>query len=664
MVVEEVQSIGSITDELEYFLKGFSYGGEYVYVYDISQMMVKNTSFIEIDYQDLEQFNPKMADMLRDDSEEVLKAFNQAAFNVLKDHHFDYSEEVKDKVTVRIKNFINKIGVREINTDIISKLITVSGMVVRTSEVKPLAKRLVYICPNDDTQHEARVEGLEIIKPTECIECGNKKLELRPELSEFIDFQFVRLQELPEDLPAGQLPHYVEVIVKGNLVDVSRPGDRVLLTGTIRIEQDQRTAGIFHLRMEGNNVEYLGGLDSKSENLAIDTLDEQKILEIAAKPDAYNRLIGSFAPNIYGLDIIKESILLLICGSVARKTARSRRGDINLFLIGDPGTGKSELLKFAGNIAPRGIYTSGRGTTAAGLTAAVIKDKTDMMVLEAGATVLGDQGLVCIDEMDKIRDEDRSALHEVMEQQTCSVAKGGIVATLNARTSILAAGNPQGGKYDTTKSVAENIHPIPIPLLTRFDIIHIVMDKKDAEFDSKVTDHILRDIEKEAQGTIDMELFRKYLSYTKKKEPKLGGKAIELLGEYYKKMRAVDSEGMMTVTPRQLEGLVRLATARARLLLKDTVDEEDAERAIYLVGKSLEAIGIDVNAGIVTKQQNSKMAILDIAFFGRKKVTKESLIKSICANSKLNDMEARRLIQEAYEKKYMYEVERDVYAKV
>ncbi len=659
-----IQTISSISDELETFIKGFKFNGEYIYVTAISQMMVKNTSYIEIDYLDLEQFNPKIADMLKDKPEEVLEAFGKATFNVLKDHHFDYSEEVKDKVTVRIKNFINKKGIREINTEAINKLLTVSGMVVRTSEVKPLAKKLYYTCTYCEGLSEARIEGLEVIEPKICGACEQKNLVLTPEKSEFIDFQFVRIQELPEDLPAGQLPHYVEVIVKGNLVDVSRPGDRILLTGIVKIEQNDKSEGIFNMRMEGNNVEYLGGLDSKADNLAIDSVDEAKILDIASKSDAYDRLIGSFAPNIFGHEIIKESILLLIVGSVARKTARSRRGDINLFLIGDPGTGKSELLKFAGNIAPRGIYTSGRGTTAAGLTAAVIKDKSDMMVLEAGAVVLGDQGLVCIDEMDKIKDEDRSALHEVMEQQTCSVAKGGIVATLNARTSILAAGNPKGGKYDTSKSVAENIDPIPIPLLTRFDIIHIVMDKMDAEFDSQVTDHILRDMEREEKGMIDLDLLRKYLSYTKKKEPKLGSKAIQLLGDYYKKMRGVDTEGMLTVTPRQLEGLVRLATARARLLLKDIVEEDDAERAIYLVRKSLENIGIDVDAGIVTKQQTSKMAILDTAFEGKKKIQLESLIKSICAIGKMNDDEARRLFQKAYDGKYIYQVERDVYSKV
>ncbi len=658
---EQVPTTSAIADELEQLLKSVKENGDYKYQTMINQMMVKQTTYIEIDYSDLGQ---DIQQKLMDNPDEMLEAFDTAVYNILKEYQHDYSQEkeVKDKVKVRISNYVLKKGIREINTDVINKLITVSGMVVRTSEVKPLAKKLVYYCVGCEAEAEAYLKGLEINKPVQCAGCQGKKFNLLPEKSEFVDFQFVRIQELPEDLPAGQLPHYVEVIVKGNLVDESRPGDRVLLTGMIRIEQDTRVDGIFHLKMEGNNIEYLGGLDSKADDLAIDTEDERKIIEISQNPDAYYRLISSFAPNIFGHDVIKESILLLIVGSVARKTARSRIGDINLFLIGDPGTGKSELLKFAANIAPRGIYTSGRGTTAAGLTAAVIKDKAEMMVLEAGACVLGDQGLCCIDEFDKIKDEDRSALHEIMEQQTCSVAKGGIVATLNARTSILAAGNPQGGKYDTGKSVAENIYPIPIPLLTRFDVIHIVRDVLNAEHDQKVTNHILRDMESEARGVIDIDLLRKYLSYTKRKEPTLSTNAVNLLGSYYMKMRSVDTDGMITVTPRQLEGLVRLATARARLLLKETVEEEDAQRAIDLVAKSLETIGINVETGQVTieKKQN-KQDILSQVFAKTNEVSETFMYETLMNSGKFTDIEAKQYIAKALKDGYIWEQKRGFY---
>jgi replicative DNA helicase Mcm len=267
--------------------------------------------------------------------------------------------------------------------------------------------------------------------------------------------------------------------------------------------------------------------------------------------------------------------------------------------VGDPGVAKSELLKFAAKIAPRGLYTSGRGSTAAGLTAAVIRDKSGIMMLEAGAVVLGDLGLVAIDEFDKLKPEDRSALHEVMEQQTCSVAKGGIVATLNARTSILSAANPMYGKYDPYKNITENVN-LPVPLLTRFDLIFIVRDMPEKERDNRIASHILeihKDIEHAAKPAIDIDLFSKYLAYVKQTEPALTQEAIDLIRNYYMDMRKVESEGMITVTPRQLEGLVRLATARARLLLKDKVEADDASRAIYLVEQMLRTAGVDVNTG-------------------------------------------------------------------
>ena len=213
--------------------------------------------------------------------------------------------------------------------------------------------------------------------------------------------------------------------------------------------------------------------------------EEEKIIKsLTQNSGIYQRLIDSFAPHIEGHSLIKEAILLLIVGSTQRhlQDGSKIRGDINVFLVGDPGTAKSEMLKFCARIAPRGLYTSGRGSTAAGLTAAVVRDKTGIMMLEAGAVVLGDQGLVCIDEFDKMKPEDRSALHEVMEQQSASIAKGGIVATLNARTSILAAANPMYGKYDPFKNITENVN-LPIPLLTRFDLIFVVRDIPSKERD-------------------------------------------------------------------------------------------------------------------------------------------------------------------------------------
>src|SRR6476646_5949153 len=690
MTEQKQQTTSAISDELESFLRSFKdRDGNYKYFDRINNMMASNNTFIVVDYIDLDTNKPELTKLITDIPDDMLDAFNKAVYSILKEIHYDYAQEIKDKIKVRIGNYSVQKGLREINADVINKLISVPGMVVRTSEIKPLAKKIAFTCLNCNTLTEAQLKGLTLKKPTRCIQCSEKELEMDPENSVFTDFQLVRLQELPEDLPAGQLPHYVEVTVMDDLVDRCRPGDRVLLTGIVRIEHEQiapqAKTNLFRLRMEGNNIEYLGGLagtkDTRTlERMAISGEDEKQIFAIAGKPDAYDKLIASFAPHIYGHEIIKEAILLLIVGSVTKKLddGSTRRGDINIFLVGDPGTAKSEMLKYAAKIAPRGLYTSGRGTTAAGLTAAVIRDKSGIMMLEAGAVVLGDQGLVCIDEFDKIKPEDRSSLHEVMEQQTCSVAKGGIVATLNARTSILSAANPMYGKYDVFKNITENVN-LPIPLLTRFDLIYVIRDTPEREKDSRIAGHILeihRDVEHAAQPAIEMDLFRKYLAYAKQIEPKLTIEVINALRDYYMKMRNVDSEGMITVTPRQLEGLIRLSTARARSLLRDKVEAEDAERAIYLVQRMLETAGVDVNTGKVDlgvlhgkpHSEISKLKLFMEVFNGisgqdKNDVEEKNFINELVKTGKFSEDEARTYIKKAMQNGQIYERRSGFYAK-
>lgn len=686
----EQQTTSALANELENFLRAFKdREGNYKYFDRINYMMALNSVSLVVDYIDFDTFNPNLAKQITHNPDEMFEGFSGAVLSILNEIHPDYAQEIQDKIKVRIGNYTVQKGLRDINAEVIDKLIGVSGMVVRSSEVKPLAKKIGYSCLNCNTINETQLKGLVLRKPSKCVNCSEKELEMDPENSVFADFQMVRLQELPEDLPAGQLPHYVEVTVMGDLVDQCRPGDRIMLTGIIRIEQEQTSpnfkTSLFRLRMEGNNIEYLGGRagnkDTRTvERIAISNEDEKRILAIAGKPDAYDKLIASFAPHVYGHEVIKESILLLIVGSVTKKLGdgSTRRGDLNVFLVGDPGTAKSEMLKFAAKIAPRGMYTSGRGSTAAGLTAAVIRDKSGIMMLEAGAVVLGDQGLVCIDEFDKIKPEDRSALHEVMEQQTCSVAKGGIVATLNARTSILSAANPMYGKYDPYKNITENVN-LPIPLLTRFDIIYVVRDTPEKEKDSRVASHILeihRDAGHAAQPAIDIDLFSKYLAFSKQIEPELTTEAIEIIKNYYMKMRNADSEGMITVTPRQLEALIRLATARARLLLKDKVEAEDGERAIYLVQRMLETAGIDVNTGkvdlgVLHGKPHSEVSKLKIfmeifnALSGqdRNDVSENNFISELVKTGKFTEDDARIYIRKAMQNGQIYERKAGFYAK-
>jgi replicative DNA helicase Mcm len=689
--MSELQKTESaLVNDLEEFLRAYKdRTGNYKYFDRINNLMASNSTSLVVDYIDFDTFKPDLAKLITNEPDEMFDAFNRAIFNVLYEIHPDYANETQNNIKVRIGNYTVQKSLREINAEVINKLVGVSGMVVRSSEVKPLAKKIGYRCLSCGEITEAQLQGLVLKKPLRCGKCSEKELEMDPDTSIFIDFQMVRLQELPEDLPAGHLPHYLEVTIIGDLVDQCRPGDRILLTGIVRIEQEQLSqqikTSLFRLRMEGNNIEYLGGrtADKNSrtiERLEISNEDEKHIFALARKNDAYDILISSYAPHVYGHEVIKEVILLLIVGSVTKRLedGSARRGDINVLLVGDPGTAKSEMLKFAAKIAPRGLYTSGRGSTAAGLTAAVIRDKSGIMMLEAGAVVLGDQGLVCIDEFDKIKPEDRSALHEVMEQQTCSVAKGGIVATLNARTSILAAANPLYGKYDPFKNITENVN-LPIPLLTRFDIIYVIRDIPEKEKDHRIASHILelhRESEKTGQYLIDIDLFSKYLAYSKTMEPKLTIEAIDKIRDYYMKMRNVESEGMITVTPRQLEGLVRLATARSKLLLKDYVDSEDAERAIYLIQTMLETAGVDVNTGRVDlgvlhgkpQSEISKLKLFMEVFNGlsgqdKNDVEEKNFINELIQTGRFSEDDAKNFLNKAMQNGQIYERRSGFYAK-
>ena len=674
----------ALSDYVKEFLIQFKdKDGVFRYVEDIDKMMSSNSKYINIDYNDLVT-HPEIESKFNEEPDEILEAFSRAIKEVLQERFPKYAQKIEHEIRARIANYPVQRSLRQINAEIIGKMTSVSGMVLRASEVKPLAKELVFICPIGHRTDVILEKGLTITTPIKCSneKCTHKELSLEPQSSRFIDVQFVRLQELPEDLPPGQLPHYLDITVKQDLVDDARPGDRVVLTGIVRIEQEKMSgvsksnSPLYRLRLDGNNVEFLGGKGSKTsrriQREEISPEEEKTIKSLSKSPDIYDRIIDSYAPHITGHRIIKESILLLMAGSTQRELQDGSkiRGDINIFLVGDPGTAKSEMLKFCARIAPRGLYTSGRGSTAAGLTAAVVRDVNGIFMLEAGATVLGDQGLVCIDEFDKMKDEDRSALHEVMEQQTASIAKGGIVATLNARTSILAAANPMYGKYDPFKNIHENVN-LPIPLLTRFDLIFVVRDQPSKERDEKIAKHII-DLHTpqgiDSRSLIDSETLTKYVSYAKRVDPVLTKKAETKILDYYLKMRNVDADDMITVTPRQLEGLIRLATARARLLLKNQVEEEDAQRAIDLLQNMFEDAGIDVNTGKVdlgvlqgkprsevSKMQSFMEILKTLEGEPKKPVEEKQLIEELVKTEKFTEEEARNIVRKMVRDAAIYE---------
>ena len=687
MTTEESLTKSALSDKVKEFLTQFKDTiGSFSYVEQIDQMMSKHSKYIVVDYNDLVLF-PIIESHFNKDPDQILDAFSRAIKEILKERFPDYAEKIKHDIRARIANFPVQRSLRQINAEIITKMTSVSGMVVRSSEVKPLAKEVTYKCLDKHISKFTLLDGMSLNASVKCQtpNCKHTSLAIIPEASRFIDFQILRLQELPEDLPPGQLPHYVNVSIKQDLVDYARPGDRIVLTGIVRIEQERISgvskseSALYRLRMDGNNVEFIGGKGLKSsrrtEREEISPDEEKLVKSLAKNPDIYDRLIASFAPHIRGHALFKEAILLLIVGSTQRVLTDGTkiRGDINVFLVGDPGTAKSEMLKFCARIAPRGLYTSGRGSTAAGLTAAVVKDASGIFMLEAGAVVLGDQGLVCIDEFDKMRPEDRSALHEVMEQQSASIAKGGIVATLNARTSILAAANPMFGKYDIFKNIYENVN-LPIPLLTRFDLVFIVRDIPSQEKDRNIAQHIISQHGSSGTDTtslIDIDILTKYLSYAKRGEPALTKEAENLIMEFYLKMRNIsgdDKENMITITPRQLEGLIRLATARARLLLKNQVEGEDADRAIYLFNEMLKNSGTDVNTGKVdigVLQGRPKSEVSKLQMFmeilrtlegePKSSVPEQGFVDELVKSDKFSEEEARNYIRRMIRDASIYE---------
>lgn len=571
----------------------------------ISQMGVTGRTSLRVNFEDLLAFDQGLAEQLLERPDEYLRHANNAAYAQLQIEDPEYADKTSG-VDVRIAQLLQAAVLRKLGSQQIGKLVMVEGIVVRSSPVRPMVMQAAFKCKRCGTTNPVNQTGTFLKAPFACSspDCGSKgPFEFVQEESTFIDSQDLRIQERPEDLPPGHLPRTLNIkLVGSEIVDLARPGDHVSVVGRVRA-LPPTLPGVgklrtFTLHLDANSVEVLG---KEPETVLPSPEEEEKILELAKDPWVHRKIISSIAPSIYGYDNIKEAIMYLLFGGVPKSLPDIViRGELNALLVGDPGTAKSQLLQYVSRIAPRGLYTSGRGTTAAGLTAAVIREKGGGMTLEAGALVLADKGVACIDEMDKMRPEDRVAIHEAMEQHTVSVAKGGIVATLNARTAILAAANPTLGRYEPHRTVVENIS-LPVTILSRFDLIFILRDVPNKELDSKMSEHILelhRKGSSPIEAPIPLELLRKYISYAKGVKPVLTQEALKRLDDFYLAMRAAsDTEGSpVAITARQLESLVRTAEARARVALRKEVLAEDAEAAIAIMKMSLGEVGIDMSS--------------------------------------------------------------------
>ena len=577
------------------------------YYTELVKALQKGQSYIVVDFHNLAKHSIDLAQAVLDTPAELFKVAQLAIdrMNLQGDtkHFF-----------VRFKNLPTSqhIILRNIRSKHIGKFIEVRATVRQKGDVRPLAVSAKFECPSCGTIHTVAQLEQKFREPSHC-GCG-RKAGFKLLSKELIDMQKLVLEEPTDELDGGEQPKRFNLLLRHDLVSPisekkTNPGSKIIITGVVNeIAVNLGSGGKsveFDLMIEGN---YIEPVEEEFSNLVISEEEEQEILTFSKSSDPFLTLARNFAPTIYGHDKIKEALVLQLFGGVMkpRSDGVKTRGDIHVLLIGDPGAAKSQMLKRISVIAPKARFVSGKGASGAGLTAAVVKDEfLRGWALEAGALPLANQGIACIDELDKMSDEDRSAMHEALEQQTITISKANIQATLRSETTVLAAANPKFGRFDPYEILAKQIN-LPPALMSRFDLIFPVRDLPDAEYDTKVSDFILKlhqDVSRADNVELTTDFIKKYIGYAKRQvRPALSNEALDEIQQYYVRIRNMGSDGeggikAVPITARQLEALIRLTEASAKTRLATVATRDDAKRATALLDYTLGQIGLDPDTG-------------------------------------------------------------------
>jgi replicative DNA helicase Mcm len=654
-----------------------------VMIADISDNYPSKKS-VNVDYDDVNNQDIAFSAYILEEPDRCLEIAKKSVMDLVPN-----IDRPGHSINVRLFNLPRdaKVEVRNLRADHLGKLVAVEGLVRKVTTVKPRMTYALFRCARCNSEIWVPQTGMIMKEPLMCNNpdgsCNKQATRFIQDLaaSTYIDTQKIEIQERPEGLRGGSQPERLMGYVEDDIAGLVTAGNSVTLNGVLRsVEKyDRDKSTVFETFLDIISVEFE---QHEYDEIMITEEDEQMILGMSRDPDLYQNIIRSIAPSIFGMDEQKKAIALQLFGGCHKEMddGTNLRGDIHILLIGDPGVAKSQILRYMSSLAPRGIYASGKSASAAGLTAAAVRDDfgDGRWTLEAGALVLADKGLACIDELDKMTEQDRSSLHEAMEAQRISVAKAGINATLQCRCSMLAAANPKYGRFEEETGIYEQID-LPAPLVSRFDLIEILTDRPEKKHDAQLSSHILEtqmrgearmlpegsEVEGIDVGSLlnetnflkpvyDIETLRKYVAYSKRIVPIMTPEAKKIIQDSFLRIRSRGSGGSVPITARQLEGYVRLSEASARMRLSHVITDQDANNAAELIEAYLERIAgngdgtydIDkISTGFSSSDRNNKDVIMRILKRENEPqgTNMEELIR-LAASEGISDGEVKKII--------------------